>query len=1037
MSGSFTITNPLTAVISRPQDGRSNKLTVELGQIITATITKKTEAVTALATADGFRFEADSDKISGDVGDELQFEVVKAGKGGLELKQIQRASQEMVENTEARRSSSGLISMLRQSGIEVTDANDTEDRDRDLRLKAMEAASKIKRKLRYVTNNAGRSAMKELLATGVSLEKISIDILNSVMREVEAKPESQTTPDELDAMIDKYMAENNIPVGEADNRKQLITALAEQGLPATAKNVRSLDTVLIKIREIESIDDDSIAKLLKDEKNLTVENIYLAKHTSAKLPAEDKLTPEKWQLLEPEVTRAFEREGIEPTPKALDAAKLLVEREIPVTAENVDKVSFLRELGGLDVHKLLYQAAGRIKQDRVLADVSVYADSLPDTYEDVMADIPFITAAHMEFLLKREPEPTVADCCRVLKERIPAAEVSEQAEAVHDRLLEVRRKLTYEAAGRLISKNIDITEMKLDEAIAQLDSLAEAADYSRNLRAMGAEPTTENVAQMNELYTCIEEITPTPNRVFAALLGRSIPFTIRAMHSVAESRRAAEGYERFATTVTPKYGDKLRERIAPFLENNDIPVTSDNIKAAEILTKNQLAVTPENITEIKLIDLKIAGIQDRLHPNIAATMIKEKRNPLNMHVDEILSYIDGFNDEYGEGVGDKLTEHIRALDDTKALSKDERDAMIAVYRTLNLLRRDQSVGLGLSLKHGAELTLGRLLSDAQNYQRLKNTGDMDIAVDDGFGETERVTPDDNNIRRLLDNVSAKALTECELNSMMIDKFTEQATPAALKRVFDTGADGLLLEEALELMEPSGYDTEARLDRMQASLTAAAELSTSALGRLQYGEVPPTVANMQAMHLLENTGLGKILRKLEERLEDDTFDIPESDLTALGDDSDVLETVSAQLEDVRERIMSHDLLDELILVQNAIKVQQYVGRRERGITLPVRLREGIGDLNVYIDRNAEQQDTVLLALDTPNLGKVRLYISRSDADARVEVAADDVHALAALKRNADALREYLTESGFNAEIEFPEEAEPAAEPVTLAEFEFRV
>jgi hypothetical protein len=325
----------------------------------------------------------------------------------------------------------------------------------------------------------------------------------------------------------------------------------------------------MKIRELGAQDEDSIAKLLKEEKALTVDNIYLARHTCAKLPEEDKLTPDKWRLLEPEVDRIFERENILKTDRSLNAAWLMLEREIPITAETVDKAIFLRELDrNLDERKLLYQAAGRIKQDRALADVSVYADSLPAKYEHVMADLPFITARHMEFLLKREPDPaalTVAGCCDSLKQpktvKKAAVPVSEAVVTeAYNKILDIQRKLTYEAASRLMAKKIDITPMKLDEAISGLNKLAETVDYSKNLRAMNAEVTAANNEVMRELYNRLPDITPT-NHVFAALLAKSIPFTVRATHELVFADRQKidmrEGYEKFETVITAKHGDSF------------------------------------------------------------------------------------------------------------------------------------------------------------------------------------------------------------------------------------------------------------------------------------------------------------------------------------------------------------------------------------------------------------------------------------------------------------------------------------------------
>jgi len=1036
MSGSFTVTNAPSLTLRNFPDGRNNKLAAELGQIITATVTNKTDAVVSLATADGFKFDAAANRVSGEVGDELKFEVVRAGKNGLELRQLKETEQSQVRELDSRRALSGVKAMLKQSGMyRETDGSESAE-ERDLQLKAMEAASKIKRKLRYISNNASRSAMKELLASGVSLDKISIDILNSVMREIESKPDSQTSSDELDAIIDKYMKESGIPAGEKKDKALLAKSLEAQGLPPTAQNMRAVGTVLMKIRELGNLDDDSIAKLLKEEKALTIENIYLSQHTSAKLPDEDKLPEDKWRMLEREIDRIFEREGIVKTDKSLAAAQLLIEREVPITAENVDKVIFLRELeSNIDTQKLIYQAAGRIKQDRPLADVNIYADSLPAKYESIMADLPFITARHLEHLLKQESDPanlTVGDCCRATRykqQKVAATpenvQIKENLASVRDQILEIRRKLTYEAATSLIAKKIDITEMKLDQAISNLDALAAEADYSKNLRAMNAEATAANNEMMHELYTRLNDIKPTTNHVFAALLAKTVPFTVRAIHETVSADRLRAGYEQYETVITPKHGDsfaKVRSKVERLLEANGVIPTNENIKAAGILIKNRMDVTPENITEIRLLDEKIFAIQNKLHPNIAAAMIKEKMNPLDMHIDEILDFVDGFKNKYGEGIRDKLAEHIRALDDTKTLTQEERDAMIAVYRALNAISKDESIGLGLGLKYGGGMTLGDLLSDAQNFRRYR-------ASDAGNDFENGMRPTESNIRQMLENIPRKSLAECELNSMIIDKISEKATPKALRNVLNNGADKLTLLGALEFMgDEAEYSAEEAISRMQAGLDAADKLTTEQISRMEYARAPVTVANMQAMQLLENVGLGRTLDRLAGRLDDEEEDedndlrdlgIPDGDLTALkegGTVENLLEDISARLDDIKDNVTSRSLLDELILVQNALLVQRHLSRNEP-VTLPVRLSGGIAGLNMYVlDEAAARGDNadLVVVLDTPNLGKVSVLAKRSGSEVKLEITSENPRAGAALTRSAESLRGYLAEAGYKAE-----------------------
>jgi len=104
------------------------------------------------------------------------------------------------------------------------------------------------------------------------------------------------------------------------------------------------------------------------------------------------------------------------------------------------------------------------------------------------------------------------------------------------------------------------------------------------------------------------------------------------------------------------------------------------------------------------------------------------------------------------------------------------------------------------------------------------------------------------------------------------------------------------------------------------------------------------------------------------------------------------------------------------VQKALLVQRRLCRNEP-VTLPVRLRGGIAGLSMYIlNEGAAQGDhaDLIVALDTPSLGKVRVFARRTGTDVRLEIASENPGAAKALKQNSEALRGFLAKGGYVAE-----------------------
>ncbi len=1058
LNSSFQINNsqlPSSIAPKKVQDKEKNKIALELGQIISATVTKKTDTKTMLATKDNYQFEADNDKITGQVGEELQFQVVKKTGDGIELKQITRESTDIAKAIEKKRSNVDLKEMFKKNNLITED--DPKAQDKDLKMKEMEAISKIKRQVRYVSNNMSRSALKELLASGVTLEKISLSVLNSVMKEIQSKPTSQVSPDELDKMINQYLEENNLPVKNTSKNKAIVKALSSEGLPPTDKNIKSLDTVVFKLKEIQSPDDETIAQLVKEEKSLTVENIYLAKHTSSSFQAKEKLPPETWKALDPEINKVFDREGIEKTDETVSAAKLLIENETPVTQPNVEKVIFLRNLKShLNVQDILRGAAQNIKFDKSVSNVPVDTKSLPIQYENAIKDIPFITASHIEFILNKNQKPTIENLTQSLKEKLVVSEKiavdttkTEEVAIAKKQLVDIQLKLTYEAAQRMSSKKDNILNLPLAQAIAKLESLEQNADYSSSLRAMNADDSPENIAKINNLYKDLKDSQTQQNNLFAQLLSKAVPFTVRAIADNVRSNRLLKDYERFETVANPKHGDsfkKVEAQFSKFLEDMGITPTSENVKAASILSKSNLDVTDANLTEIKILDSKMSSIQNKLHPNIAAQMIKEGLNPREMKVDDVLNYIYEWDEKHGVSVSDNIYECIKNLDDTKTLTKDERESMIDFYRMLNIIQKDNNVSLGISLKYGSNLKLGDLMNDAKFYQKSKHgKADYNISVDDNFGALER--PFDSNIRSRIESFPAKKLSEFEYNSLVIEKMAAEATPHAVTELFKTKTNNerpakeLLIEEAAEQLELANLDhkesiSDERLEQAFKKITDTLNTPPTIINFMQRGQMPTTLSNIQAMQMLlkDSFTMGKSLDKLERDLkhEDDEFELelPSADLAELklGNSTiDILDSVSAQLEDLKQNVTSRSLLEELELVQNSVQVGRHFEQHEENnrLQIPIKLTDKIANLNMYIvDENVSKKQTsdLIMSLNTDTIGNVSVFLKRDKDAVQLEISTDKVGASKLLKDNEASLVAYIRESGFHADsIVFTEKA----------------
>ena len=799
----------------------SGKLPGALGYIFSAVITSmnRQENKLSLTAKTGASFEADAGTVQGGIGDEVYFKVLQNDGGQTLLKQI--FPQDVQRAAQAMQSDKNVMDLYKQSGFaREENVLNARDNSQDDYQKAMLAAQQIKRRLAYASGGLSRSAIQELVASGLSLEKISLNILTSVMSEVEEHTPPTISDEEADAAVAQYMQNNKGTGAPTAPEHSAAKALASQGIPVTPKNIQKLTLALSKWQNVKTMDDTTIVKILQSGKDLTLENAYVAKYSSSTQPFDDPdaMDEDTWAALQPGLAETFARESIAETDGNQERAKLLISNHIAVTRENMDKTAHLQNLDtALTEDDIAAKAAEAIRKGQRPGDVPLLGGGAPpqaltEHYGKLLAEVPEIPEVRVTQLV-RANIPLTLHRLRNINGVLPAA-ANEAQPALDTRqtevslagkrlLAEIQLKLTKEAAYRLAGKGIDIDTLPLQQAVAALRQ-AESDGYAKSLRIMGGADTEQNIRALRGVYDGLSTIRAAGDAGYASVLQGRAPLTINGVHAAV---RALEGYEPFQTTPLSQYGDsfaKIRGQFAGLLADMELEASTQNIRAAEILSRSHMDINPENLEQIKLLDAKLQRVSNALHPHIAANMLKEGLNPAEMHVDEVLSYIDKFKDVFGEDLGDKIASFITEMDENRTLDSNTRQSMMAVYRMLHQIQKDGGVSLGLTFKRNGDYTLGSLLEASQTYQRTRGRqGAYDLTVNDEFGSLEEVRGGQNTIRGLLAKAQAQAYRAMspenrERADNLLNGHTYAPTAdnlSILQKVSDSGFEESALREA--------------------------------------------------------------------------------------------------------------------------------------------------------------------------------------------------------------------------------------------------
>lgn len=1021
MNNSIYINSNNSFLTSR-YSGNSGTSLYEKGNVITGTISSIDSNIAILKVSEKHSINFPAGSIIGNVGDEVSFEVMGNSNEGLSLKQIfSDKSTAYTEKLAINQSDNdSLMDLFKQHNM-ATDENmyDTDVQEKELEedLKVQQAIRKIRNQLAFSTGNSSSIAISELAASGLSASKIDLTTLNSVMQEIDAKPPLTLTTDENGNII------SNKPLNQ---NSETIQKLTENDILANEKNINSLNTFLSKLDEISNLDSNAIKEFVQSEKPLTLENVYVSKFSATSENSTVQNNPSLWNDLKGEVLKIFDKNDIDVNSDTLKAAKFLIDNELPVQQENVENVVYLQNVSDSTNRDFFIQEAianiqsGSSSSHINLTATSNAAATLYKDYQKVINALPSVTGEKINVMLNQNIPLTLNNITNSQSD----LEIDESSSlSTADNLITAKRqiaeialKLTSESAYRLSGKNLNINTMPLEEALNTLKEL-ELESYNKNLKIMGAEVSVENADKMATLFNQVETIKQHSFVASLNILDKSSSFTIEDSANTINSLQTAKvlkDFEDFATTIMPKYGDSfqnVKEQFGDLLDNLSIPVTESNIKSAQILSKAGVDINLDNILQIDTIMSKLDRVANTLHPNIAANLIKDGLNPSTMHVDEVLSYIDEFGGQYGENLRDKIPKHIMETDNNENLSADVREGMIAVYRMLHTIEKNDSVALGVTLKSGTDVTLGNLLESSKYYTRTKGkTNDIDFSAGDDETNRVRIANSENNIKSILENskaiayknveengtskeavnnlleqvnmgetadninkakmvidntnsdtTSERLLTEFEYNHENVETFSNKSNPENLSKLMPNNIDGKNITDLLN--EIKNFELESSVAQNSDNLSNfteninndLSEISHELLNFMNENSVPLTLNYSKPMNNFSKNPhyMGDVVGELSENLS-------KSDMTELLDLLNVENLKSSTPEEILQK--TSEFLDEIAVEQTnakdienlniaklAVDSQSIVHQNNKGnwLGLPVSFNESVAGLNMYV------------------------------------------------------------------------------------------
>ena len=917
------------------------------GQIYEGTITAKEKGKFSIQLEDGFAFDAKANNIDKNVGDKVKLMASKSESGSFTLRILDFSR---AKNTGGNLTPCQTKDLFKQSGFiteESIQESGLNSEDAKAQEQARLAAARIQSKLAYATDNLTMHAVNELLANGVSIQKLNLSMLNSVLKKVKESPQA-ISEEAMDKLINDSMKEHGIDIKAMEESEKFAKGLLENALPVNADNLEFMEKSFKLYEAAQPLSDASIAGLIKAGGEITLTGLYSANHIAAV-----KNEKADMELLNKDLPRLLEGMGISDTPETRENAALLFEYDLAITRENIEKVEYIKTFAAAGEERLVKAAASAIKEgvkpeNIVLTD---FADkeNLANTYKEIMEFLPGITSRQVAYINSANIPMTLFNLRNISVPENFAYE-NQSGDSRH-MLIQIQHKLTNEAAQRLIGKGINIDTMPVNKALNEIKT-AQIEALTATLEDIGAQASPQNIAGLTNTMDTLHSLKYIMPSAYNALAQGNSRFTMADISMAARTADILETIENLTPEPSAKYGDsleKIRNSVNDILESLGFPLHETNRKNAEILVKSGLDFNRENMLKVSIIDLKISRVYEGLQPEVAAHMIKSGFDPLNSHIDTVIDYIDDYNAEYSENPKDSIAEAIYQMDKEGRLEESERKSLIALYKMLGKIEKDSFSAIGLNLRAGHMPTLRSFMDMAA----LKTDTTREISQS-GYNES---LPSDTE--KALNQISFKSIDhEQEYANLVMKSFAGKINRENLDKLMKEPS---LMDKPLEelvdyILEDAGEPTSivnqeeamSAFNDMKNVLAQKHDLFTffESIG------MPATISNIKTYLSLKGSSyFSDAIADIAEQIEDSpsrySVDI---DNTDMGEETQPHEAMAEAAERLEQAVLDSGkatMLKEVRLLQNAVKVQNAIAKRQNNFKVPVEIGGKTGQLNMFM------------------------------------------------------------------------------------------
>ena len=727
----------------------------------------------------------------------------------------------------------------------------------------------------------------------------------------------------------------------------IVDNFEKNDLPVTTESARQAKVAYEEVSDIQQLDDNAVKYLVQNNMSPTIENIYLASHSTngqnisgRGFYAQEtggyyaqKADTYEWDQLDPQIDKVMEEAHLSGE-EVRDQARWIVLQGIPLTKESLISLHEIKEIEFPVSEEVGAEAiAAAIADNKKATDANLYdRESSFNKAFEIKESAKNISDEAIRATVSSGEELNIRNLASQTDLSILADANDPKVVEARLQLEEVRLRMTVEANRQLLLSGFSIDTAPMTELIERLKGvLGNMADESAGAAVdeiTGVTPQNKNFI-ISATISRVSFISEGPIDVSGAMADKLESASLVEISETSKKiqlryKQAGEEYESLMTKPRSDLGDNIKKafrNVDDILDDLNIEKTEDNRRAIRILGYNSMEISEENFEKVRSWDQMLKTTLERLKPGAVLDLVRAGKNPLGMTIEELAGSLDSSMTKDGDSsegqnakskADEKYSKFLYKLDHAKEITESERESFIGIYRLFHTLKAQDYQAIGSVLKTDREMTIGNLLQAVRTTGRSKSV--MDYTIDDSFGGLETKNTGSSALK-----IDEQIQMAFRFYSSKADIVYENLEPEKLMSAKPNKST--LLDELANELENAGTDDALDKDYYAQQIRHIREVisgkeSDAAFGEIKALELETTFNNLEAMISnrrsrrregiwdkadgITKEGFEKEQKMLVDALEEDDYgSVYKSTLEAISDKmQEVLENESDTYLDVR-------------------------------------------------------------------------------------------------------------------------------------------